>query len=253
MRHSFVDKYADRDSILHRLDPRVRICLFLLLILAAITTPPGSFLHLIELAALLGVLTALSRIPIGFIAKRALMLSPFLLMVVLMAPFLEVKSITTQLDLKVAQLSVSTRALMVTAVAVKSLISMVSVILLINSGRFTEFLKALQKLRMPSILVSILIFMYRYIFIIVDQFQRMLSARKSRTFSNNYKQRYRGLPQLIGMGFIRSSERGERVYAAMLARGFDGTIRSMCRLRIRPIDIVAGLAMVLVIFLIKSG
>jgi len=253
MQHSFIDKYADRDSILHRLDPRVRICLFLLLIMAAVATRAADFFHLIELTVLLVVLAALSRIPIGFILRRVLVVSPFLLMVVLMAPFLDVKNPVTTLRFSAAQISVDTRLVIAATVFVKSLISVVSVILLLNTGRFTELLKALQKLKMPAALVSILMFIYRYVFIIVDQFQRMLAARKARTFSNSRKQQYRGLPQIVGMGFIRSSEHAERVYAAMLARGFDGTVRTMSRLRIGSCDIVFGLVMAGVILLIKLG
>ncbi len=251
MQHSFIDKYADGNSALHRLDPRVRICLFLLLILATVITPPQRFFHLIELMAVLGFLLALSRIPIGFILQRVLMVLPFLLMIVLMAPFLEVRTPTMTVNLRLTQITVDTRLLLTAAVVTKSIISVVSMILLINTGRFSEFLKALQKLRMPSVLVSILMFIYRYVFIIVDQFQRMLAARKARTFSHSRKQRYRGLPQIVGMGFIRSSEHAERVYAAMLARGFDGTVRTMNQLKIRPYDIAFGAVMVLALLLIK--
>jgi len=202
----------------------MRIGLFLLLILAAVTVPVTEFFRLIGLAAFLAVLIAISGIPFIFVFKRVVVLFPFLIMMALMAPFLKVNLPTVYHDMKLAAFSVDSRALIVSAAFMKSLISVVAVILVLNTGRFADFLKALQKLRVPVAIISILVFVYRYVFITVDQFQRMFTARKSRTFSNN--RTWRGLPGMIGVGFIRASERGERVYASMLSRGFDGTIRT---------------------------
>ena len=251
MQHSFIDKYHHLDSALHRLDSRVRVCLFLLLILAAVTTPAVAIVRLIAMAIFLALLISLSKIPPLFILKRLLLVLPFLVMALLMAPFLKVGQPTVVLDMRLAEITVDSRVVIVVAAFMKASISVVSVIVLLNSGRFSDFLKALQALKVPAVLTSLLMFIYRYIFIIIDQFQRMFIARRSRTFSNS--RTWRGLPGLIGVGFIRASERGERVYDSMLSRGFDGTIRTLNQFKIAPADIIFGIVFLAIITLIRFG
>lgn len=251
MQHSFIDKYHYLDSPLHRLDPRVRVCLFLLLILAAVTTPAVSMFRLAATALFLAVVVAVSRIPPLFILKRVLAVLPFLIMALFMAPFLKVSHPTVVLDMRLAKIAVDSRVVIVVAAFMKALISVVSVIVLLNSGSFSDFLKALQALKVPAVLTSLLMFIYRYIFIIIDQFQRMFIARRSRTFGNS--RTWRGLPGLIGVGFIRASERGERVYASMLSRGFNGTIRTLDQFKIGPFDIIFGIVFLAIVTLIRFG
>jgi cobalt/nickel transport system permease protein len=251
MQHSFIDKYHYLDSPLHRLDPRVRVCLFLLLILAAVTTPAVSMFKLVATALFLALLAAVSRIPPLFVLKRVLAVLPFLVMALLMAPFLEVSRPTVVLDMRLAKIAVDSRLVIVVAAFMKALISVVSVIVLLNSGRFSDFLKALQTLKVPAVLTSLLMFIYRYIFIIIDQFQRMFIARRSRTFSN--RRTWCGLPGLIGVGFIRASERGERVYASMLSRGFNGTIRTTDQFKIGTSDLIFALLFLTILTLIRFG
>jgi len=102
---------------------------------------------------------------------------------------------------------------------------------------------------MPRVMVMILSFMYRYIFVLVDEAMRMRQARDSRNFGGSRLWQMRTIGNMIGTLFIRSYERGERVYAAMLARGFDGQSRTLDRLNFRPTDACFGIAFSLVLIL----
>jgi cobalt/nickel transport system permease protein len=77
------------------------------------------------------------------------------------------------------------------------------------------------------VLVSTLQFMYRYLYVLTDELDRMVKARRSRTFRRSGRLDWGLLTGLIGVLFLRSLERGERVHNAMLARGWDGTIRTL--------------------------
>ena len=80
---------------------------------------------------------------------------------------------------------------------------------------------------MPPALVATLHLMYRYLFVLADQLGRMARARRSRSFRRS---RWADWPLgsgLIAALMLRSFERGERVHAAMIARGWDGTVRSL--------------------------
>ena len=88
-------------------------------------------------------------------------------------------------------------------------------------------LKSLDELGMPAVLAATLQFMHRYLHVLTDELDRMLKARRSRTFRRTGRLDWGLLTGCIGILFLRAFERGERVHAAMLARGWDGTIRTL--------------------------
>jgi cobalt/nickel transport system permease protein len=85
----------------------------------------------------------------------------------------------------------------------------------------------MRRLGMPLVLVSTLQFMYRYLHVLADELDRMVQARRSRTFRRSGRLDWGLLTSLIGVLFVRAFERGERVHDAMIARGWDGTIRTL--------------------------
>jgi cobalt/nickel transport system permease protein len=93
-------------------------------------------------------------------------------------------------------------------------------VLLSNTTPFADLLRVLKAWRMPALLVTTLSLMYRYLFVLVDEAQRMQRARASRTFTPKRRRAWRTMATVISQLFIRSSERAERIYAAMCARGW---------------------------------
>ena len=92
-------------------------------------------------------------------------------------------------------------------------------------------LRALRAVRVPSILVTIVSMTYRYLFVLADEAHRMLRARQSRSASaggqsgGSIAWRGRVTGNMAGSLFVRSLDRSDRIYQAMLARGYDGTVR----------------------------
>jgi cobalt/nickel transport system permease protein len=93
-------------------------------------------------------------------------------------------------------------------------------VLLSGTTPLSDLLRVLKTARMPALLVTTLALMYRYVFVLVDEAQRMQRARASRTFSSRRTRTWRTLSTVVSQLFIRSSERAERIYAAMCARGW---------------------------------
>ena len=93
-------------------------------------------------------------------------------------------------------------------------------ILLSNTTPFSELLGALRRIRFPALMITTLALMYRYPSVLVDETERMQRARASRTFTGRRSHVWRSLGTVIGQLFIRSTERAERIYAAMCARGW---------------------------------
>ena len=111
--------------------------------------------------------------------------------------------------------------------AIKSTISVLAVILLSSTTPFPELLRGMEKMKIPHMLTTLLSFMYRYIFVLIDEMQRMRRARDSRGWKGKWVWQAKVIGHMIASLFIRSCERGERVYAAMPARGYGGEVQTL--------------------------
>jgi cobalt/nickel transport system permease protein len=113
-----------------------------------------------------------------------------------------------------------------TAIVFRSLLAFLALIWLVNVMPFDQLLFTLRRLWVPEILIAMLAFMYRYVFVLWDELDRMRVARRARTFGDGALWlRWKASAQLIGMLLIRAMERAERVHGAMCARGWDGRVR----------------------------
>ena len=249
MKHSFLDRYSDRDSLLHRLDPRGKLLATLAFVAAVALTPLDSWLAYGLYFALLAVLIALSRVPPLYILRRSLVIVPFVLLVAIFIPFFKGGEVAGSYNIGLWQISVTHSGLQVLwNILAKAWLSILSLILLTSTTRFSSLLQGLERLRFPGVLVLLLSFMYRYIFILTDEVMRMKQARDSRNFGGKRRRQIKTIGNMIGTLFLRSYERGERVYAAMAARGFDGHSRTLTRLHFSRRDALftAGLGLALV-------
>ena len=213
MKHSYIDRYSEISSYIHRIDPRIKIVSVFTLILSIILTRPDGFCSFALYFILIAILILLSKIPLGFIFKRSLVVIPFVLMVAIF------NGLTIFWN-----------------VLIKSYLSVLSMILLMASTGFPDFLKALEKLKFPRIITMILSFMYRYIFVIEDELMKMKQAKEARSIGASRWFHTKTMANMLGVLFIRAYERGEQVYLAMCSRGFDGNIRTMHNFRINRSD-----------------
>ena len=250
MKHSFIDRYSNLDSIIHRLDPRTKFIMTLVFILAVIITPPTRWLVLALYFLLMATLILLSKVPVWYILKRSLVILPFAALIAISIPFVKEGEVAGSLNLWVWEVSVTYNGLQIFAsVLTKAWLSILSLTLLTSTTKMTNLLKGLEQLHMPRVMVMILSFMYRYIFVLTDEAMRMRQARDSRNFGGKRLWQIRTIGNMIGTLFIRSYERGERVYAAMLARGFDGQTQTLGHLNFKQLDAYFGLSFSLVIIL----
>ncbi len=250
MKHAFLDKYSDRDSLIHRLDPRTKFVTVLLFILAVALTSPAMWLAFSVYFFIMAILILLSRVLVLYVLKRSLAIMPFVLLVAIFVPFFKEGEVVVSYHVWLWQVSVTYEGLQVLwHILAKSWLSILGLILLTSTTRVPELLRGLEQMHLPRVMVMILSFMYRYIFILVDEVMRMKQARDSRNFGGHHLWQISTIGNMIGTLFIRSYERGERVYAAMLARGFDGESRTLNRLSFRLSDIFFGAGMGLVLIL----
>ncbi len=250
MKHSFLDQYSDRDSFIHRLDPRTKFIVTLVFILAVILTPPTRWQVFILYFLIIGTLILVSRVPVLYILKRSLLVLPFVIVVAISLPFFKEDVTSGSYNIGLLRVSVAGLQVFYTVLA-KAWLSALSLILLAATTKITDLLKGLEQLRFPRVMLMILSFMYRYIFVITDEVMRMKQARDSRNFGGGHWRQFKTVGNMIGTLFIRSYEHGERVYTAMLARGYDGQSRTLRQLNFRLADYIFGVG--LVIMLIMSS
>ena len=89
-----------------------------------------------------------------------------------------------------------------------------------NTTPFTSILRVLKSVRVPGLLITTIALMHRYLFVLADEAERMRRARASRTFTRGRRWQWLALASVVGQLFVRASERAERIYNAMCARGW---------------------------------
>lgn len=249
MKHSFLDKYSDRDSPIHRLDPRSKLLATLAFIAAVVLTPAGSWLAFGFYFIVIAFLIMLSRVPLLYVLKRSLLIVPFVLLVAIFIPFFKEGELAFSFNIWSWHISLTHSGLqLLWSILAKSWLSILSLVLLTSTTSFASLLKGLERLRLPRVMVMLLSFMYRYIFLLTDEVMRMKQARDSRNFGGKRLRQVSTIGHMIGTLFIRSYERGERVYAAMVSRGFDGHSRTLDRLHFNRQDafFISGVMLTLV-------
>lgn len=251
MHVSFLDPYHEGRSLAHRLDARIKLVLVVAFILTTALTPNGAWPVYVLLAALAFAAELLSELGMGFFLKRALLAVPFVLAalpVLVTVPGAPLAHLPFGLTISAAGVN------RFVSVALKSWISVQMAILLAATTTFPDILMAMRSLRLPRLLVAIIGLMWRYLFVMVDEAFRLIRARQARSgeAAAGGKQggsliwRARVTGGMAGNLFLRSLERSDRIYNAMLARGYDGEVRTLPQPAIAPAAwavLVTGLAL----------
>ena len=253
MKHSFLDRYSDIDSLIHKLDPRTKFIAAFAFVLAVVLTPPAEWYAFALYFALISCVILLSKVPPLYVLKRSLVIIPFVLVIAIFIPFFKEGETAGSFNVWLWEVKVTYSGLLVLwNVTIKAWLSILSMVLLSATTRFADLLKGLGRLGMPTVMVMILSFMYRYIFVLVDEVIRLRRARDSRNFGGKRLWQLKTIGNMAGTLFIRSYERGERVYAAMVARGFDGQTRTLTDLRFQAVDLYYTLGFAAVLALIGA-
>lgn len=220
---SIEEPFASGNSFIHRMDPRIRLlCAGLLTIPAALLTT----LDQASLALLIGVALILAaRLPMGLVLKRLAVVNAFILFLWLFLPFSLPGELVYALGpLKATQQGIAL-AWLVTA---KSNAIVLSLMALMATIAIQDLGPAMQQLKIPNKLCHILLFTYRYIFVIHQEYTTIRRAMSARGFCpKTDAHTYKSYAWLVGMLLVRSWDRAERVQGAMRCRGFKGRFYSL--------------------------
>lgn len=228
----YLDPYRPRSSPVHALDPRVKLVLVIAFILTASLAPTGAWAAYILLFAISLSVILLSDLGMLTVLRRSALALPFVLAAVPLVFTVPGPAIAS-----IGGLSISGPGLTrLASIAIKSWLSVQMAIVLAMSTSFPDLLLAMRGIHLPRMFVSIFGLMWRYLFVLADEVQRMLRARAARSgvgaeprgrrVGGTLAWRAKVAGGMAGSLFLRALERGDRIYLAMASRGYDGEVRS---------------------------
>jgi cobalt/nickel transport system permease protein len=211
--------YLPGSSPLHRARPQCKLAASLLFVLAVVATPREAIWAYGLYAVLVAGVAMLGRVPLPFLARRLVIELPFLLFAV----FLPLVGQGERVEL--LGLSLAREGLWAAwNIVVKGTLGVAASVVVAATTPVPELLRGLERLRLPRAFTTIAGFMVRYADVIADEVRRMRIARISRGHDPRWIWQARAVAASAGTLFIRSYERGERVYLAMVSRGYAGSM-----------------------------
>jgi cobalt/nickel transport system permease protein len=206
-------------SPLHRAPPQCKIAASLLFVLAVVATPREAVWAYGLYALLPAGLARVAGVPLPLLARRLVIELPFLLFAVLLPVVGQGERV------EVLGVPLATEGLWAAwNILVKGTLGVTASLLVAATTPVPELLRGLERLRLPRAFTTVAGFMVRYADVIADELRRMRVARLSRGYDPRWIWQARAVAATAGALFIRSYERGERVYLAMVSRGYAGSM-----------------------------
>ena len=174
------DRYHETESFIHRLDPRAKVVVTVAFILSNALMPDGAWIGFVLSLLLLLFANALSNLGLAFTFKRSFIALPFALVAITVLFSIPGNPVTSfhfiMWDITITDAGL----LRFVSIVIRSWLSVQMAILLVATTRFPDIVHALEHLHVPSILTTIISFLYRYLFVLVDEVFRLLRARAAR-------------------------------------------------------------------------
>lgn len=246
MKHSFIDKYSDLDSPVHRLDPRFKLISLFTGIVIMVSEPRGELTPFIYYGLVILILVLISRVPWRFILSRCLIVSPFILIA---AFFYPVSAMLGGIQFSFSAYLPEFRVAL--SIACKAYFSVILITLLVSTDKFHNLLLGLRRLRMPKLIGILSALMYRYVFIFYDEALRTTRARDSRTPGRMKTGKLKTYGNQSAMIFLRSWERSQTIYNSMLSRGFNGEFPGLDKLAFTGKDLLYSVLFIIIILAIR--
>jgi cobalt/nickel transport system permease protein len=241
----FLDPFRPGNSLIHRLDPRIKLIVAVGFILTSALMPIGAWPIYILLFALILSVEVISELGVAYIIKRSSLAIPFML-----AAFPLIFTVAGQplfhLNIGPWVITASYAGLeRFVSISFKSWLSVQAAIVLAACTSFPDLLIAMRALHVPKLLVSTFGLMWRYMFVLVDEANRLIRARSARSGHSDLPGakpggrltwRARVTGGMAGSLFLRAIERSDRIYFSMASRGYDGEVHSLPLPAVQPIQ-----------------
>lgn len=206
-------------SPIHRLPAEVKVAAALAFVVVVAVTPRWALPVLAAQGLAIVAVVAVARLPVGFVARRLAVVAPFLVAAALTAV------VAGGPRVAVGPLSLSEPGLRAgAAVAAKTVIGALTSVAVAGTTPIPDLLAGLGRLGLPKPLVALAGFTLRYLDLVADGLARRRTAMTARGYRPRSLTQAGPLAASLGTMFVHTYERGERVHAAMLSRGYTGAM-----------------------------
>jgi cobalt/nickel transport system permease protein len=251
------DQFHHQHSRIHNLDPRIKVIVTIVFILSNALLPDGSWSAFALSWLLLLIANDQSRLGLEFSLKRSIIALPFALVAV-SAIFSPQGQILAVWDLGFITLMPTDFGIIrFISILFRSWLSVQMAILLVATTQFPDIIHAFEHLKLPKMLTTVIAFLFRYLFVLTNEVFRILRARDSRSAGvEGFKKggsvlwRARVAGSMAGQLFLRSYDRSDRIFHAMISRGYSGHLRTLNPHIINQADwFVFGVVMIFIIII----
>ena len=238
-----IDNFATGNSLLHRLDPRIKIVVAVLFSVVVAVADQYACLAVAAFFSL--VLLVVARLSLKEVFLRLLAVNVFIIFLWLFLPFTYGGEELFTVGPLLASREGVTYALLITA---KSNTIIVALIALLATTPIITLGHALSHLYVPNKLIHLLFFTVRYLQVLHSEYERLRNAMKIRAFTpRSNLHTYKTLAYLIGMLLVKSFDRADRIRKAMLCRGFHGEFYVLDHFDLQRSDLFFLAVMILII------
>ena len=228
----YMDTLAAGDSILHRLDPRAKLLTTVVFMVAVVSFDKYTVTAMLPFLFFPLFSIILAGLPVGYLLKKVLVVSPFAVMIGILNPFLD-----RDIVWYIGTVGISGGMISFVSIMLRFFLTVTAVLVLISVTGFNPVCLALARMGVPGAFVNQLMFLYRYLFVLTGETGQMVRAISLRSAGRRRIGLRTYLPA-VGHLLLRTLDRAQRIHLAMRCRGFEGMIRVMNPLRLRSGDII---------------
>ena len=228
----YLETLAQQPTRIHALDPRVKLLTALLFIVLVMSFDQYAISGMLPFALYPAVMISAADLPVAYLLKRVAWTLPFVGFVAIFNPLLD-----REIVLHIGGVGISGGWASFVSILLRCALTVSTALILVATTGFYGVCRALGRLGAPRMFVTQLLFVHRYLFVLLDEASRMMRARALRSFSG----RGMGIKiwgTLIGHLLLRTIDRADRIHLAMLSRGFDGEIRLPRHDALRTADVL---------------
>ncbi len=215
---SYLDTLSRGESALHRIDARAKVLTFVFFICTVVSFGKYEISALLPFFLFPAVMIGIGGLPAGYLLRKIAILLPFALLIGIANPLFDREALV-----RLGPVGLSGGWISFFSILLRFSLTALAALVLIAITGFLGVCAALDRLGLPRIFTVQLLFVYRYLFVLTDEAGRMSRARELRSFG------LQPMPlatfwSLAGCLLLRTIDRAQRIYLAMVSRGFTGRL-----------------------------
>lgn len=236
-----------RDQWMNRIHPLVKLCLTIVYIGFVVSCHKYSLSTMVIFAVYPFMMFNFADLSLKDAIYRMRLILPIVLVVGIFNPFMDREPV-----MQLGNLAISGGVVSMITLMLKGFYAVLSAYLLIATTTIEDICYALRRLHVPKILVTVILLIDRYIYILGQEAERIMTAYKLRAPSQKGIH-YRAWGPLVGQWLIRSMERAQVVYESMTLRGYRGEYDYGKKRKFTAVDIFLFTVWLVAFVVIRRG